>query len=57
MLPPTVTSTGANFSALVNPNGQATTAYFQYGLDLKYSKFGGSGPNYTNSTPVQSLAG
>ena len=32
--------------------GQATTAYFQYGLDLKYSKFGGSGPNYTNSTPV-----
>ncbi len=57
MSPPTVTSTGANFSALVNPNGQATTAYFQYGLDLKYSKFGGSGPDYTNSTPVQSFAG
>ncbi|MFZ0970772.1 MAG: PKD domain-containing protein, partial [Solirubrobacteraceae bacterium] len=55
MLPPTVSSTGANFSALVNPNGQATTGYFQYGLDLKYSKFGGSGPNYTNSTPVQAL--
>ena len=35
----------------MNPNGQATTAYFQYGLDLKYSKFGGSGPNYTNSVP------
>ena len=50
MSPPTVSSTGASFSALVNPNGQATTAYFQYGLDLKYSKFGGSGPNYTNST-------
>jgi len=57
MLPPTVSSTGASFSALVNPNGQATTAYFQYGLDLKYSKFGGSGPNYTNSTSVQSLSG
>ncbi|MGA8722905.1 MAG: hypothetical protein WB557_33195, partial [Solirubrobacteraceae bacterium] len=57
MSPPTVTSTGANFSALVNPNGQATTAYFQYGLDLKYSKFGGSGPDYANSTPVQSFAG
>ncbi len=57
MSPPTVTSTGASFSALVNPNGQATTAYFQYGLDLKYSKFGGSGPDYTNSTPVQSFAG
>ena len=57
MLPPTVSSTGASFSALVNPNGQATTAYFQYGLDLKYSKFGGSGPNYTDSTAVQSLPG
>jgi hypothetical protein len=55
--PPTVTSTGASFSALMNPNGQATTAYFQYGLDLKYSKLGGSGPDYTNSTPVQSFAG
>jgi len=55
--PPTVSSTGASFSALMNPNGQATTAYFQYGLDLKYSKLGGSGPDYTNSTPVQSFAG
>jgi len=56
MSPPTVSSTGASFSALVNPNGQATTGYFQYGLDLKYSKLGGSGPDYTNSTPVQSFA-
>jgi PKD domain-containing protein len=55
--PPTVKGTGVSFSALVNPNGQATTAYFQYGLDLKYSKFKGSGPNYTNSTPKQSLTG
>ncbi|HEY6477014.1 MAG TPA: hypothetical protein VI456_10560 [Polyangia bacterium] len=57
MSPPTVSATGANFSAIVNPNGQATTAYFQYGLDLKYSKFGGSGPDYTNSTAVQSFTG
>jgi len=57
MSPPTVSSTGASFSALVNPNGQATTAYFQYGLDLKYSKFGGSGADYTNSTAPQALNG
>jgi hypothetical protein len=55
--PPTVKGTGASFSAFVNPNGQATTAYFQYGLDLKYSKFGGSGANYTNATAKQTLAG
>jgi len=57
MSPPTVSSTGASFSALVNPNGQSTNAYFQYGLDLKYSKFGGSGPDYTNSTPLQPITG
>ena len=55
--PPTVKGTGVSFSAFVNPNGQATTAYFQYGLDLKYSKFGGSGANYTNSTAKQALTG
>ncbi len=55
--PPTVSATGASFSALVDPNGSATTAYFQYGLDAKYSKLGGSGPTYTNSTPVQDVGG
>jgi hypothetical protein len=55
--PPTVTSTGASFSGLVNPNGQATTAFFQYGLDLRYSKLGASGPNYTNQTPAQPVGG
>ena len=44
-------STGASFSAVVNPNGQATTAYFQYGLDLKYSKLGGSGPTTRTRPP------
>ncbi|MBV9606627.1 MAG: hypothetical protein JO027_16045 [Solirubrobacterales bacterium] len=57
LTPPTVKGTGASFSAFVNGNGQATTAYFQYGLDLKYSKFGGSGANYTNSTSPQSVPG
>ncbi len=45
---PTVTATGASFSGIVDPNGSATTVSFQYGLDLKYSKPGASGPNYTN---------
>ena len=55
--PPTVTSTGAAFSGLVNPNGQATAAFFQYGLDLRYTKPGTSGPNYTNQTPAQPVGG
>jgi hypothetical protein len=55
--PPTVTATAASFSGLVNPNGSATTAYFQYGLDLRYSTLGASGPVYDQSTPVQSVGG
>ena len=36
--PPTVlSSTGATFSGSVNPEGLSTTAYFEYGLDPKYS--------------------
>jgi hypothetical protein len=54
---PTVTATGASFSGVVDPNGSATTAAFQYGLDLKYSKPGQSGPNYTNTTPAQAVGG
>ncbi len=53
--PPTVTATGASFSGFVNANGSPTTAYFQYGLDLRYTRRGASGPNYTNTTPVQSV--
>ena len=55
--PPTVTATGATFSALVVPNGSPTTADFQYGLDAKYSKLGASGPTYTNTTPAQAVGG
>jgi 6-phosphogluconolactonase (cycloisomerase 2 family) len=51
--PPSVTATGAAFSGSANPNGLPTTAVFQYGLDLKYTTPGASGPNYTQSTPAQ----
>ncbi len=53
--PPTVTTTGATFSTFVNPNGSSTTAYFQYGIDRRYTMAGGSGIDYTNSTPVQTV--
>jgi len=53
--PPTVTSSGAQFSGLVDPNGSSTTAHFQYGLDPKYS---GGGPLvYDQSTPTQLVGG
>ena len=53
--PPSVlSSTSAGFSGLVNPEGLATSAYFQYGLDPKYS--GSGGPVvYTSSTPVEQV--
>jgi hypothetical protein len=49
--PPVITSTGAELTGAVNPSGLATTAFFQYGLDPKYS---GAGPiAYSDSTPSQ----
>ncbi len=53
--PSAVTDGGAGFSGSVNPEGLATTAYFQYGLDQRYSQVGASGPNYTAQTPAQSV--
>ena len=50
---PAVGSTTAAFAGAVNPNGFPTTAFFQYGLDPKYT---GGGPIvYTNSTPTQTV--
>ena len=50
---PTVSAAGAGFSGSVNPDGLATTAVFQYGLDPKYN---GGGPIvYTNSTTPQTV--
>jgi DNA-binding beta-propeller fold protein YncE len=53
--PAAVTDGGAGFSGSVNPDGLATTAYFQYGLDQRYSQVGASGPNYTSQTPAQTV--
>ena len=53
--PSAVTDGGAGFSGSVNPDGLATTAYFQYGLDQRYSQLGASGPNYTAQTQPQTV--
>ncbi len=54
--PPTATSTtGASFSGSVNPQGQATTVLFQYGIDSRFRPGGGTAVIYDQSTPPQSL--
>ena len=53
--PTAVTDGGAGFSGSVNPDGLATTAYFEYGLDQRYSQVGASGPNYTSQTPAETV--
>ena len=54
--PPTVlSSTGATFSGSVNPEGLSATAYFEYGLDPKYS--GSPGPIVYSSTTAMQQAG
>ena len=50
---PTVSVTSAGFSGAVAPNGLATQAFFEYGLDPKYS--GGGPVVYDQSTPAQSV--
>jgi IPT/TIG domain/FG-GAP repeat len=51
---PTVTgSSGAAFAGIVNPGGSATTAYFEYGLDSKYT--GGGAVDYDLVAPLSSL--
>jgi hypothetical protein len=51
--PPSIGGTTAGFTGSVNPGGLPTTAFFQYGLDPKYT---GGGPiNYDQSTPAQSV--
>jgi DNA-binding beta-propeller fold protein YncE len=50
-VPPSVSGTSAAFTGSVDPGGIVTTAFFQYGLDPKYT---GGGPiSYTQSTPAQ----
>jgi hypothetical protein len=51
--PPTVTATSAAFTGIVNPNGAATTAQFQFNLDRKYGKLA----SIIRSTPTQNVGG
>ncbi len=53
--PAPTSSTGASFSGSVNPQGQATTAFFQYGIDSRYRPGGGTAVVYDQSTPPQTL--
>jgi hypothetical protein len=49
--PPSATSsTAAGFAGFVNPEGSATTAYFEYGLDPSYT--GGGAVVYSSTTPM-----
>jgi hypothetical protein len=51
--PPTVTATSAAFTGIVNPNGAATTAQFQFNLDPKYGKLA----SIIRSTATQNVGG
>ena len=53
--PAAISTTGASFSGTVNPEGQATTVVFQYGIDGRFRPGGGSGIVYDQSTQPQSL--
>ena len=53
--PPKVGKSTASFAGTVNPEGLATTAFFQYGLDLRYTKLHASGPNYDHQTPAHAV--
>ncbi|MGN6867322.1 MAG: choice-of-anchor Q domain-containing protein, partial [Solirubrobacteraceae bacterium] len=51
--PPSIGGTTAAFTGSVNPDGLPTTAFFQFGLDPKYT---GAGPlAFTQSTPAQAI--
>jgi hypothetical protein len=50
---PTVTATSASFTAIVDPNGSATNAQFQFNLDPKYSSLA----DFSQSTALQSVGG
>jgi hypothetical protein len=54
--PAATSTTKASFSGTVNPEGQATTVFFQYGLDARDRPPGGPGGIvYDQSTSPQSL--
>jgi hypothetical protein len=51
--PPTVTATSASFVAIVNPNGSATSAQFQFSLDPHYGPLA----SFSQLTPSQAVGG
>jgi hypothetical protein len=53
--PTSQTSSGATPSGTVNPEGIATQAFFQYGLDLSQRGPGADTTLYDQSTPVQQI--
>ena len=53
--PSTVFGNGASASGAVNPESQATTAFFQYGLDPSDRGPGADTALYDHSTPVQQV--
>jgi hypothetical protein len=53
--PSSTASTGATLAGAVNPNGQATTYFFQYGLDPALRPPGASQALYDQSTTPQPL--
>ena len=53
--PSAQSSTSAGLSGQVNPNGLATTAYFEYGIDLSDRGPGSSTVLYDQSTPAQQV--
>ncbi len=55
--PTATSSTVAAFSGSVNPHGQVTTVFFQYGIDSRYRPGGGTAVIYDQSTPPQTLPG
>jgi hypothetical protein len=50
-----VTNIGATLNASINPNGAATTAYFQYGLTTNYGSFSSTNP-FVASTVASPMA-
>ncbi len=53
--PAAISTTGASFSSTVNPEGQATTVVFQYGIDARFRPGAGAGIVYDQSTQPQTL--
>ncbi len=50
--PPSPAGTSESFAGIVNPEGLATSAYFQYGLDSAFQPLTGA-VTYTGATPSQ----